>query len=416
MEQKNVKQETMNNLLGQAGFGKTTPPEEVVPPIVEETKVEETEHKEEVVPPVVEQSKDEEIDPKEIDPDGIEAKEIESDRTPPDYNKLVLDKFGYNSIDDLINSDAGDKLKQFEQLSKDLGLSKKENEELLGEFSNKKTPFANDHVLKLNYLLEKNPDMSPVIASRLISGDLSNMSDLDKIFLVEQIKNPDLTDRHIRRSLEKEFGVESYNELFDAELDEDIKLDIETKSSKAKRELSKFDVSDIKADDTYIPENIQERITQKIEASKLDIEGIERTWTPSIQYMEENFKEIDIPSIDRPTKEIKKDYVKYVLNEQDRHSLAKIAMDYVKKNNIKEITTDSQNKINREVFKELLLLKLPNIIQTAVDKATSDEFARYKQNRDGVPNKDQKPDSGNSGKKTFGDFMGSEFSRINKKR
>lgn len=317
-----------------------------------------------------------------------------------DYNKSILDKFGYNSIDDLLNSNAPDKIKQYDDLVAKIQALELENAEFMTEASNISNPFINEDSFKLNYLLKENPNLDIVIASKLLKSDIVNMSNIDKIKLAMQIENPDYSDSYIDRELRKKFDVDNISDLYSNELDADLKLDIDIEAKKALKVFDKYKVpSDIKYESTFTTDKIKEKATQKQELLKLDADAIDKAWMPIVADMENNFKEAPLPIFDSKNNKIVNDYVKFVLSDTERKNIANDMMNIARQFNIKEITPEIEQTVKLEVWKNVLVRNIAKIIQTASDRGASDEFARIKALRDGVTTKqtsNKKPDSGNN--------------------
>ena len=315
-----------------------------------------------------------------------EEKKEEKAAVQTDYNSIIAEKFGYNSLDDLLNSDAPERLKKYEEATSSLERYKQENEELISEFGTVNNPFANEYVAKLNHLLVKNPELSFEAATKILSN--TEMSALDKIILAEKIKYPELSEAHIKRDLEKQFGVDDFSELQSSDIDDKTKLDIERLAIKAKKDLEKYGIVDYKADDKFIPEKVKERINQRIESQKVNEQEVERIWTPAVQHLEQNFKELDIPIMSEDNKVAS--YTKIVLTEAERKMYANYAMQVAKANNITKIDEQTQRFIEDAIVSSVIKNKLPFIIKVVADKAANMEFQRYVKERDGI--KDDKAD------------------------
>ena len=317
-----------------------------------------------------------------------------------DYNKLVAEKFGYSSVDDLINSEASDKLKKYDEVIGRLQLLEAENAEFLSEASNLGNPFVNENVLKLNALMKDNPNLDVVTASKLLTTDMSSLSNIDKIKLAIQVENPDYTDRHIEREIQRKFGVENISELYDSELDANIKLDMDIEAKKALKVLDKFKVaSDLKYESTLVPEKIKEKVTARQQAMQQNVEAVEKAWLPIVADIEANFKEAPLPTWDSKLNQAVNDFIKFVIPESERKQAAQDALNIAKQFNLKEVTPEIEQTVKVEVWKNLLMRNIARIIQTTYDKGVSAEFARLKAIRDGAPastTKKETPDSGDN--------------------
>ena len=334
-------------------------------------------------------------------PDGSKppVQENKDDTPPPpdnNHNTRIQELFGYNTIDDLLNSDIAEKVKKYDELTTQIQQLQAENEEIYSSASEINNPFANENLFKLNHLLKENPNLDIVSASKLLNADYNSMSAIDKIKLSMQVADPDMSDRLIERQLKQKFGVESLSDLNDSDIDADLRDDIDIAARKAVKELQKYQISsDLKYDEKFVPEKIKEKISQRNTQSEASEQEIERVWQPLVSSLETNFKEIPLPIYDKKQdKSI--EYSKFVLDEKERKHYADYAMKLAKEYKAKEITPEIQQALNYAIYADFLTKNLPRIIQTVADKAANDEYARLKAFRDGVPtNKNNdKPDRG----------------------
>ena len=316
-----------------------------------------------------------------IDPTKVEAAAEPKKVDENPYNTAILEKFGYNTIEDLLNSDAPDKLKRYVELETEISKFRTENEELINEFSTVNSPYANEYTAKLDYMLKKYPELNVEAANRLLLSNVSSMTALDKIVMVEKIKNPELSDSEIKRSIEIMFKVDDFDDLHADDLDSKTKMDIGIYVKKAQRELEKY-VVDYKPDDKFIPEKVKERINQKLESQKVNELEIERVWTPAAQHLETNFKELEVmlPNADGKYES----YTKYVLSDTDRKEAASLALQLAKIHNLKEMNEQTVKTINEAIYMNTFYKNRFNILKVVADKARNDEFNRYRKERDGI--------------------------------
>lgn len=301
------------------------------------------------------------------------------------YDDVIREKLGYNSVDDFLKSDSISKIKEFDTLTERIKQLELENEEIITEASSLNNPFANEQLFKLNHLLKENPNLDIATASRLLSSDIKSMDNIEKIKLSIQLENPEFTDRHINRKLKSMFGVEDVADLYDAEIDGDIKLDIDIAAKDAAKRLEKFSVpADLKYEATFVPDKIKEKVSEKQKTVEVSSEEIERIWSPVVAEIESKLNELPIPSFDSKENKTIEGYTKYVLSKEDKKFAADYTSNIVQQNKIKEVTPEITNAINYEIWKELIARNLHRISQTVADKARSDEFARLKALRDGV--------------------------------
>ena len=316
-----------------------------------------------------------------IDPAKVEAaaEPKKTDENP--YNTVVLEKFGYNTIDDLLNSDAPEKIKKYAEIEAELSRYKAENEELINEFSTVSSPYVNEHTAKLDNMLRKYPELTTEMANKLLDYNPSNMTALEKIFMVEKLNNPDLTDAQIKRSLERTFDVDKFDDLKDPDIDEKTKLDISIFEKKAERKLAEYKF-EYTPDDKFIPEKVRERINQKLESQKVNELEIERVWTPAAQHLEDNFKELEVmlPNADGKYES----YTKYVLSDADRKEAALLTLQLAKIHNLKEMNEQTVKTINEAIYMNTFYKNRFNILKVVADKARNDEFNRYRKERDGI--------------------------------
>lgn len=301
------------------------------------------------------------------------------------YDDIFRDKLGYNSIDEFIKSDSIDKVKNYDTLIERIKNLEIENNEIINEASSLNNPFANEQIFKLNHLLTENPNIDISIASKLLSSDLNSMSALDKIKLAMQVENPEFTDRHINKKLKNMFGVEDVAELYDAELSEDIRLDLDIHAKEAVKTLDRFKISgDMKYEEKFIPEKIRAKISENKKAIEVSAEEVDMAWTPAVTHLKNTLNEIPIPIFDSKENKTIDGNTKYVLSENDKEFVAKFIMNEVQTKKIKEITPEIIDTLNVLIWEKLIARNIHKITQTVADKARSEEFRRLKAERDGV--------------------------------
>ena len=322
------------------------------------------------------------------------------------YDKYARD-LGYNSFEDLSNSEASDKIRNFDDIKKNYDTLKQEYDLFLQEVQKTNSnPFAHDIVFKLNHLLKENPDLNPNVATQLLTTDLSSMSTIDKIMLSEKLENPDLSESLLKRKVVKSLGVDRFNDLHDSDLDEGVKMDMQLLESKANKLLSKYKLSDdIKLDESQVnlPDVIKSKLEELQNNSKVDVESIEREWTPVKTHLETNYKEIPLWVDGKDGKP--EAYSKLVLNETERKDVANYVMEYVKANNIKQLTDENAPMINNLTYSYVTQKYQSKINKILVDKAKQDEFQRLRNEKDGIRENINPRTNDKSGKGKSKDLM-----------
>lgn len=342
----------------------------------EETEQEEQEEQQETVDEestdeAEEQQEDENEEGQEDENEKGQEDETEEDteQSPTERYDQVAKDLGYENAEAFFNSEALDKIKKFDEISKEYEKTKSENEELYNAYEEVGNPFVNDKVYKVNKLLSENEDMTIEVASNLVDGNVSEMSDLDVLKLKEKVENPDLTNRLINKSLERKYDIEDWDDI-----DEDASDYINIDAKKARKSLKKY--TDIEVPEKIIPENIQEKIKSKEDTAQKSIEEIEKEWEKPLSQFDDAFKQvpIPIPKKDKEGKMSAEVYSNYVLNSDDKAEMRKRVDNIIKQNKL-SLTDENLKLINEKVIRDITFERLPKIISIAVDKAVND----YKQ-------------------------------------
>lgn len=322
----------------------------------EETQEEETQETTEDVGESPGESQEEHQEESEAKPESEEEKEDPIER----YNKFAKD-MGYEDADAFFNSKAMEKLKGYDELKDSFEKTKQENEELYSTYEQSQNPFAKAEVYKINKLISENEGMPLDVASKIAKGGFDEMNNYDLLVLNAKREDPDMSERLIKKSLERKYDIDDWDEL-----DDDAKDFMEMDARKAKRTLSKM--SDIEVPERIIPDNIQEKIKNKQEEASRSIEEIEQEWSPVMEKFDDAFKEIPVPYEHKGKNEV---IANYVLSDKDKTSLRKKTDSIIKNNKIKP-TKENIASVNEMVLKELYFDRLPKLIGIAVDKAVND--------------------------------------------
>ena len=233
------------------------------------------EHKEDEIKtetPEVETVKDEE--PRE----EVKPEESASDAQPEFDISQLKGVLGVEevSIEELKNRYTGwdsltAKTKEYEEQIKS-------KEEELGAYKNfaeqavdPDSLFANEAMRSLNNIVKKYPDLDYSVASRLVSHDAKELSDIDAISIAEAMENADygLRADEAELKLMKRLGIENRDELEDLSSTDKRLLQVEAKKARAliaREQAAVKEAPDKQSPDEFIQKH-QATVKEQIESS-----------------------------------------------------------------------------------------------------------------------------------------------------
>ena len=334
-----------------------------------------------------------------------ETTQQQTTANPMEQYEARVKELGYNSLDDFLNGDSVKKIKEYDTVLTEAQKIREYNEMLLTEFGKTKNPFAREEVYKLNHLLTTHEGLDPKVAMQIINTDISALSPLDALLLDKKLSEPLLSDKQAKLLIAKEFGQDSWDDLSEKmNEDEDTKDYVTGKSFKAKKELEKYNVSNVKMEaETYIPEKIKQELDSRKALTEEAIAKIGETWKPAAAHIEANFNELPIYA---ETKDGKNEEVtKMVLKPEDKKALADAIVSIAKQNGITEANEQTQKLVSDYALSQLLLSKIPQMVRLAMDKAKSDAILEMEKERDNPDFKDGKKTDVRSTGKDAKDIM-----------
>ena len=359
-----------------------TPPAPIIPPVVE--------------PPV-------EPTPPPANPPADPP--VEPPVNPMEQYEARAKELGYNSLEDFLNGDSVKKIKEYDTVLTEAQKIREQNEMLLAEFGKTKNPFVKEEVYKLNHLLSTHEGLDPKTAMQLISTDISALNPLDALLLDKKISEHLLSDKQAKLMIAKEFGQDTWDELTDKmNEDEDTKDFITGKSFKAKKELEKYNVSNIKMEtEAFVPEKIQQELDSRKALTEEAITKIGETWKPAADYLEANFNELPVFATGKDGKV--EEVTKMVLKPEEKKALADMVVNFAKQQGLTELNEKTKQIVEQYAYSQLLLSKIPTMVRMAMDKARSDAILEYEKERDNPDFKDGKKTDVNSSGKVAKDIM-----------
>ena len=363
----------------------TDEPPVVVAPVVEEPVVVDPNKPVVVVdPPVVEQSVDEKY-------------------------AAIVKGLGYESIEDVLNGDSIQKLKDFDDMKSKFDKASSENEMLYKKFGETKNPYNSPESFKVNKLMADNEGMDFKTASKLVSTNFTEMSSLDALLIEAKIKEPNMSDGQAKVIIAKSFGQDTWEDLEDELSDvenQEFKNWVGGKAVTAKRELSKYDMSGVEfKKEEFIPEDIRQALDNQKELTDEAINKIGETWEPTADSLKD-FKQLNIPIMNKEGKA--EDYTPYVFKEGESEKYSQMAIEFAKMQGFTEVTKENQDIVQEFLYGRMMLDHLPTLIQIATSKAASDALLKAEEERDNSGNLDKRnpketPPPGTAGKKTLKD-------------
>ena len=324
---------------------------------------------------------------------------------PMEQYEARAKELGYNSLDDFLNGDSVKKIKEYDTVLTEAQKVKEYNEMLLSEFGKTKNPFVKEEVYKLNHLLSTHEGLDPKTAMQLINTDISALSPLDALLLDKKISEPLLSDKQAKLMIAKEFGQDTWDELTEKmNEDEDTKDFVTGKSFKAKKELEKYNVSNVKMEaETFVPDKIKQELDSRKALTEEAIAKIAETWKPAAAHIEANFNELPIYATGKDGNP--EEVTKLVLKPEEKKALADMVVSIAKQNGITEVNEQTQKLVNDYALSQLLLSKIPTMVRLAMDKAKSDAILEMEKERDNPDFKDGKKTDVKSTGKDAKDIM-----------
>ena len=324
---------------------------------------------------------------------------------PMEQYEARAKELGYNSLDDFLNGDSVKKIKEYDTVLTEAQKVKEYNEMLLSEFGKTKNPFVKEEVYKLNHLLSTHEGLDPKTAMQLINTDISALSPLDALLLDKKISEPLLSDKQAKLMIAKEFGQDTWDELTEKmNEDEDTKDFVTGKSFKAKKELEKYNVSNVKMEaETFVPDKIKQELDSRKALTEEAIAKIGETWKPAAAHIEANFNELPIYATGKDGNP--EEVTKLVLKPEEKKALADMVVSIAKQNGITEVNEQTQKLVNDYALSQLLLSKIPTMVRLAMDKAKSDAILEMEKERDNPDFKDGKKTDVKSTGKDAKDIM-----------
>ena len=324
---------------------------------------------------------------------------------PMEQYEARAKELGYNSLDDFLNGDSVKKIKEYDTVLTEAQKVKEYNEMLLSEFGKTKNPFVKEEVYKLNHLLSTHEGLDPKTAMQLINTDISALSPLDALLLDKKISEPLLSDKQAKLLIAKSFGQDSWDELTEKmNEDEDTKDYVTGISFKAKKELEKYNVSNVKMEaETFVPDKIKQELDSRKALTEEAIAKIGETWKPAAAHIEANFNELPIYATGKDGNP--EEVTKLVLKPEEKKALADMVVSIAKQNGITEVNEQTQKLVNDYALSQLLLSKIPTMVRLAMDKAKSDAILEMEKERDNPDFKDGKKTDVKSTGKDAKDIM-----------
>lgn len=314
-------------------------------------------------------------------------------------------ELGYNSLEDFLNGDSVKKIKDFDIAMSEAQKIREQNEMLIAEFGKTKNPFAREEVYKLNHLLSTHEGMDAKTAMQIINTDISALNPLDALLLDKKLSEPLLSEKQARLMVAKEFGSDTWEELTEKmNEDEDTRDFITGKSFKAKKELEKYNVSNIKMEtEAFIPEKIKQELDSRKALTEEAITKIGETWKPAADYIEANFNEVPVLAVGKDGKV--EEVTKMVLKPEEKKAVADMVVNFAKQQGLTELNEQTKQIVEQYAYSQLLLSKIPTMVRIAMDKARSDAILEYEKERDNPDFKDGKKTDVNSSGKAAKDIM-----------
>jgi hypothetical protein len=189
---------------------------------------------------------------------------------------------------ELVNKELGSEYKDISSLKDDLEFKtkyqelskvpdewKKKYDTLRDSFDVNKL-FADEGIMKLNELRKKYPDINPSMAAKVLSSELSKMSEIDKIVLYEKYKNPSLTisDDDVKEAVMKELDVDSDDKSTWTGAQRFL---AEKKALEAQKTFS--EMQNVKV----TPLDLEGLQKEKSEESQLQTAKIQESWKPKVK-------------------------------------------------------------------------------------------------------------------------------------
>ena len=289
-------------------------------------------------------------------------------------------ELGFETIDELLDPRFVSKAKEYDSIKDASDKYKSDNDMLLEEFKNSKTPFASEEMFKINHLVQNNENIDITSAAKIVTSNLSEMNNLEALVFNAKLEDPQMPERIIKNNLIRKFGVDSWEDLMETE-DAGIKDYIDAEAFQAKKSLDKYNVSDVTFDkDAKTPEKVREILDKKSELTEDAKAKIEETWSPLVKNYQESLTEhaINIPDKDGKMTQ----FTTYKINADEAKHYSDLAMQIAKQSGMTELNEKNVTYLRNVLQDRITLDKLPTLFKIAIDKAKSDAQLEYEQERD----------------------------------
>jgi len=219
-----------------------------------------------------------------------ESTQAAEDSVEKETDEQEADDVQKQSYFGLDEDEAKKRIEGYEEIQKERDALKKEYEYVLDSVKEKST---DENIAKLQKLIGDGIEMSE--AAKLLSTDVSEMSELDALKFQYKIDHPEYAgnDALVERKILSEYDVDSLDEIED-EMD---KRDISIKAKSAKKTLEEKLNVDVSSE--ILPDDIKTKLKEQEEQAKITAEEREKAWKEiGDTSFKQNFKKLAVPSKD----------------------------------------------------------------------------------------------------------------------
>jgi len=180
--------------------------------------------------------------------------------------------------------------------------------------------FVSEAEMKRQLMLKQFPDYDPLLITKVVKDDFSQMSELEAIRLHKRLTEPDIYqyDSDVDLLLKKELGLDLEEEISVAELDRASQLQVRKMAKEAKQTFAKIN-AEVKVPDKV---NLEAEKQKQLESIKAKEDAQRPLWSRAVKDLPDKLEKIEFKYTDPETKQEINLY-EYAIDEDYRRQVEK---------------------------------------------------------------------------------------------
>jgi hypothetical protein len=274
------------------------------------------------------------------------------DLTPEQQSAFLKEIFGerFKTVDEVKNLNINGQLDELDGL-------RRTKSDLENQLKVKpKNNFANDEVALYNEFVRETGVKDYGVFQKINGTDIANMDPMDALVNRHVLKNPNLVGKEpqVRKYFEKKYNVDP--DTVSADELEINKIGMITDGDAAKQELKTI------KEKLKIPEGSATPDAPK-ELTPEEKTALQTGWGNVGTKVTESLAKLNVPM-----KGAKEPLLSYAIAEDEQKEIKQFVIDYALENHL-ELNEANGKMIGRMVYNQLMLNKLPDIVQSVFEKA-----------------------------------------------